>query len=286
MLFLLRTHGSDRCFDPDRGRRGRTMSDLQNELGLSDEELAAEGVTALPDKEVVSILDLNADIDLNLDVAAPVDLAVAANANVAAPIDAAVGANVLSEGSTAQALSDQGVLIDQGIDADATATADQGSVIDQTGEGAEAGGTDGFAAQPLAGDATSDPVGGTVADAGDTVGGAVDGAVDGVDTSGLLDGNLLNVDVNLDADAGLTAPIAGAVAANANVAAPIDAAVAANIGSVDSDAVAISQQDAIITQDITGSAEATTAQCRDRPGRPGACRPGACRPDACRPGPC
>ena len=95
---------------------------------------------------------------------------------------------------------------------------------------------------------------------GDTVGGAVDGAVDGVDTSGLLDGNLLNVDVNLDADAGLTAPIAGAVAANANVAAPIDAAVAANIGSVDSDAVAISQQDAIITQDITGSAEATTAQ--------------------------
>ena len=259
------------------------MSDLQHEPGLSDDELAAEGVTALPDKEVVSILDLNADIDLNLDVAAPVDLAVAANANVAAPIDAAVGANILSEGSTAQALSDQGVLIDQGIDADATATAEQGSTIDQTGEGAAAGDADGLAAQPLAADATAEPADGTLAGVGDTVGdpvggavdgavdgagdavgdsvgGAVDGAVDGVDTSGLLDGNLLNVDVNLDADAGLTAPIAGAVAANANVAAPIDAAVAANIGSVDSDAVAISQQDAIITQDITGSAEATTAQ--------------------------
>ena len=39
------------------------------------------------------------------------DLAVAANANVAAPINAAVGANVLSVDSTAQALSDQGLMI-------------------------------------------------------------------------------------------------------------------------------------------------------------------------------
>ena len=82
---------------------------------LSDEELTAEGGTALPDKEVISLLDLNADLDLGLDAAAPIDLAVAANANVAAPIDAAVGANVLSVGSQAQALADQGVVIDQGI---------------------------------------------------------------------------------------------------------------------------------------------------------------------------
>ena len=54
-----------------------------------------------------------------------------------------------------------------------------------------------------------------------------------------LDGDLLNVDVNLDADADIAAPINGAVAANANVAAPIDAAVAANVGSVDCDATAI-----------------------------------------------
>ena len=53
------------------------------------------------------------------------------------------------------------------------------------------------------------------------------------------------------------------MAANANVAAPIDAAVAANIGSVDSDAIAVSQQDAIITQDITGTAEATADQTSD-----------------------
>ena len=99
--------------------------------GLSPEELAAEGATALPDKEVVSILDLNADVDLAIDAAAPIDLAVAANANVAAPIDAAVGANILSDGSTAQALTDQGVIIDQGIDADAIATSEQDSAIDQ-----------------------------------------------------------------------------------------------------------------------------------------------------------
>ena len=106
------------------------MSDIQQQ-GLSEAELMAEGATALPDKEVVSILDLNADVDLAIDAAAPIDLAVAANLNVAAPIDAAVGANILSEGSTAQALSDQGVIINQGIDADAVATSEQDSTIDQ-----------------------------------------------------------------------------------------------------------------------------------------------------------
>ena len=80
---------------------------------------------------------------------------------------------------------------------------------------------------------------------------------------GMLDGNLLNVDVNVDADADVAAPINGAVAANANVAAPIDAAVGANVGSVGSDAIAVSQQDAIINQDITGSAEATSDQASD-----------------------
>src|SRR3954470_10875607 len=102
------------------------MNDEAHEQdGLTPEELSAQGATALPDKEVVSILDLNADINLAIDAAAPIDLAVAANANVAAPIDAAVGANVLSVGSTAQALSEQTGSITQGLDADATAHADQ-----------------------------------------------------------------------------------------------------------------------------------------------------------------
>ena len=120
------------------------MSD-ELEQGLSDEELDAQGATALPDKEVVSILDLNADIDLAIDAAAPIDLAVAANANVAAPIDAAVGANVLSFDSTAQALSDQGVIINQGIDADATADAVQDSALDQGNDVVDDGTAEGAA---------------------------------------------------------------------------------------------------------------------------------------------
>jgi hypothetical protein len=203
---------------------------------LSSEELAAETGAALPDKEVISLLDLNADLDIALDAAAPIDLAVAANANVAAPIDAAVGANVLSSGSTAQALADQGVLIDQGITGEAVATAPQDSTIDQSDD------TVGTEPAPEPAAATTEA-----------------GAVP-TDPAGVLDGDLLNVDVNLAADLDLASPIAGAVAANANVAAPIDAAVAANVGSIDSQATAVAQQDAIITQDIDANAEATADQ--------------------------
>ncbi len=99
---------------------------------LTPEELEAEGVTALPDKEVVSILDLAADIDLAIDGAAPIDLAIALNANVVAPIDAAVSANLLSNGSTAEAVADQGVLLNQTVAADAIATGIQDSTIDQS----------------------------------------------------------------------------------------------------------------------------------------------------------
>jgi hypothetical protein len=235
--------------------------DETQQSGLSDEELAAEGATALPDKEVVSILDLNADLDLAIDAAAPIDLGVAANANVAAPIDAAVGANVLSVGSEAQALSDQGVLLNQGIDADATAHATQDSGLDQGAAPAPDATPDAApdATPDAAPDAAATDGGGTPTDV--PVGGAVDGAT--TDAGSLTDGNLLNVNVDLDGDANIAAPINGAVAANANVAAPIDAAVAANVGSVDSSAVAVSQQDAIINQDITGSAEATSDQASD-----------------------
>ncbi|GAA2158407.1 peptidoglycan-binding protein [Pedococcus bigeumensis] len=212
---------------------------------LTADELAAEGGTALPDKEVISLLDLNADLDIGLDAAAPIDLAVAANANVAAPIDAAVGANILSAGSEAQAMADQGVLIDQGITGEAVADAGQDSTIDQA---AEAPATD------VPTDATTAPTDGATTPTD---------ATRAATSAGALDGNLLNVDVDLAADLDLAAPIAGAVAANANVAAPIDAAVAANIGSIDSDAVALAQQDAIIVQDIDADADATTDQSSD-----------------------
>jgi hypothetical protein len=221
---------------------------------LSPEELAAETGAALPDKEVISLLDLNADLDIALDAAAPIDLAVAANANVAAPIDAAVGANVLSADSTAQALSDQGVVIDQGITGEATATAPQDSTIDQADDtvGTTDGTTDG-----------TDAAAGTGTDGTGTDGTATEVGAVPTDTGGMLDGNLLNVDVDLAADLDLASPIAGAVAANANVAAPIDAAVSANVGSIGSEATAISQQDAIITQDIDANATATADQQSD-----------------------
>ena len=202
---------------------------------LTPEELEAEEVTALPDKEVVSILDLQVDADIALDLAAPIDLAVAANANVAAPIDAAVGANILSVGSSAQALSDQGVMITQDIVGDATATATQVSDLDQSNDV-----VDGGAPAPAPAPA--------------------DGAVTGIDTEDALSGPVLNVDVNIAADADIAAPIAGAIAANANVAAPIDAAAAANIASVASSATAVSVQDAIIDQSIDGDSTATADQ--------------------------
>ena len=342
---------------------------------LTPEELVSEGVTPLPDKEVVSILDLAADVDLAIDGAAPIDLAVALNANVVAPIDAAVSANLLSDGSTSQALADQGVQVNQTIAADASATGIQDSTIDQsdtveggaaptgdagllsaatttgepTGDAADAMtaagaapldgsvvvGSDGNILGTLDGatgnvlgtdgsiigtlnettgvvvdsngnligtvtglvdgttvlDSTGNVVGvldgatGNVVDSAGNVVGALDpltgqvldasgnlvgtvgqvvddvtDTVDQLDTGDLLKGDLLNVDVNVDLDADLAAPINGAVAANANVAAPIDAAVAANILSENSEATAIAQQDAIITQSITGTAEATSEQ--------------------------
>jgi hypothetical protein len=231
------------------------MSD-ENATPLSEDELAAEGATALPDKEVVSLLDLNADLDLALDVAAPIDLAVAANANVAAPIDAAVSANVLSAGSTAQGLADQDVLIDQGITGDAVANAPQDSSIDQGNDVVDDGSsTDGTATDGTATD-------GTATDGTATDGTATDGSTLGVtDPASALDGDLLNVDVNAALDADLAAPIAGAVAANANVAAPIDASVAANVGSIGSEATAVADQDAVISQHLDDvSAEATADQ--------------------------
>ena len=205
------------------------MSELQR---LSTQDLEAESATALPTKEVMSLLDLNADVDLALDLAAPVDLAVAANLNVAAPIDAAASANVLSLDSTATGVAQQQVLIDQGITGDATANAPQTSTIDQSQD-----------ALP-----EQDPVDGT------TEGGEI--AIGDI-TAG---GNLLDVDLNLDASIDGAAPIAGAVAANANIAAPIDAAVAANVGSIGSEATAVADQTAIINQNLDVTASATAEQ--------------------------
>jgi hypothetical protein len=107
---------------------------------LTPEEMEAQDVSTLPDREAMStidptgsssLLDIQANIDAALDIAAPVDAAVAANANVAAPIDAAVSANALSPDATSLASAPQTSLISQDLDGVANATADQTSDIDQ-----------------------------------------------------------------------------------------------------------------------------------------------------------
>ena len=111
--------------------------------GLAPEELAAQDASALPDREAMStiptsLLDLDVNVDAALDLAAPVNAGVAANANAALPIDAAVSANVLSPGSESGAQAVQSSVINQELDGVAIADPNQGSDIDQ-GEAAAAG---------------------------------------------------------------------------------------------------------------------------------------------------
>ena len=116
----------------------RTSQDQDLEQ-VSMDEIEAEGATSLPNKEVMSLLDVNANVDLGLDLAAPVDLAVAANLNVAAPIEAAASANLLSADAEAVAISQQHGTIDQGISGSAEATAPQDATIDQNSDVVDAG---------------------------------------------------------------------------------------------------------------------------------------------------
>jgi hypothetical protein len=255
---------------------------------LTPAELEAELGTALPAKEVMSLLDLNIDIDLALALAAPIDLAIAGNLNVAAPIDASVSANILSLFSTAYSQATQGVMIDQYISGEAIATAPQDASITQIQNpdgGGDGGGTAGTATVDVSDtvddttdvvddttgnvvDGVTDVVDGTTGDVVDGVTDVVDGTtgvVSDVTNGGVLDGGpLVNVDVRVHLDADLAAPIAGAVAVNANVVAPIDVAAAANVGSVGSEAIAVSDQQAIITQTLDNvKAEATAEQTAD-----------------------
>jgi hypothetical protein len=278
---------------------------------VSMDEIEAEDAVSLPNKEVLSLLDVNANVDLGLDLAAPVDLAAAANLNVAAPIEASAAANVLSPDAQAVSLAHQSGSIDQGISGTADATAPQHAEITQdanadsgapaTGTTAEpaaatteptAAGTD---AAPTA-DATTGAVTGAVDGATGTVTGAVDGATGGTtepvtgavgdavgDATGsvgdavggttgavgdatdgvqnlLNGGSLLNADVNIHANANLTAPIDGAVAVNGNVAAPIDAAVAANVGSDHAVAEALAPQEINISQHLDNVEANATAE--------------------------
>ena len=310
---------SSRAADLDEADRERLLALTPGRLhrpGASGSSTA--GATALPDKEVLSLLDVNANVDLGLDLAAPVDLAAAANLNVAAPIEAAASANLLSPDAQALAVAQQTGSIDQSISGSAEATADAGR-DDRAGRrrerrrrtrpppaterpraagaaptGAVAGAVDGATGAVDGATGAVDGATGAVDGATGAVerrdrrgrrrdrrgrrrdgrgrrrdrrgrrrdrsrcDGATDGVTGGVDSL-LNGGSLLDANVNIDADADLTAPIAGAVAANANVAAPIDAAVAANIGSEGAVAQAAAR---------AGRRHLADARRRQRPRRP------------------
>jgi hypothetical protein len=209
---------------------------------LTPADIDAETATALPNKEVLSLLDVNANVDLGLDLAAPVDLAAAANLNVAAPIEAAASANVLSPDATAIGVAEQQGSISQGITGSADATAPQHADVTQSGNtGSNAGSTTGATDGSTAG----------------TTSGGITGGTDSL----LNGGSLLDANVNLNANADLAAPVDGAVAANANIAAPVDAAVGANVLSPGATAEALAPQQIDISQNLDHvSADATADQ--------------------------
>jgi hypothetical protein len=207
---------------------------------VSFQELEDESVVALPNKEVLSLLDVTANANLGLDLAAPVDLAAAADLNVAAPIEAAATANVLSPGAEAVGLADQQGVIEQGLSGHATATAPQHAQVDQNSSTSGTTGTTGGAGSA-----------GTTGTSSGTSGG-VDSLLNG--------GSLLDANVNIDANANVAAPIDGAVAANANVAAPVDAAVGANVASPDAVAEAVAPQHVDVVQNLDANATATADQ--------------------------
>src|SRR3954451_4191698 len=135
---------------------------------VSDDEIEAEEAVSLPDKEVMSVLDVNANVDLGLNLAAPVDLAVAANLNVAAPIEAAASANLLSADAEAVSIAQQHGAIDQGISGSADATAPQHAEVTQ-----DANADQGDAA-PV-NDGAGGDLGGAAGSAAGDVGGAAGG---------------------------------------------------------------------------------------------------------------
>ena len=205
---------------------------------VSMDEIEAEDAVSLPNKEVMSLLDVNANVDLGLDLAAPVDLAAAANLNVAAPIEASASANVLSPDAQAVSEAYQHGSIQQGITGNVEATAPQHATVGQDSSNA------------FPPDST-----GTGGSTGGTTSGGVDSLLNG--------GSLLDANVNIHADANLAAPIDGAVAAQGNVAAPIDAAVSANVASPGAAAEALAPQQVDIQQNIDGNATATAEQTAD-----------------------
>ena len=173
------------------------------------------------------ILDLNADLDLALDAAAPIDLAVAANANVAAPIDAAVGANILSVRLRGPGAGRPGRDHRPGHHRRRRGDRGQDSTIDQGNDAVDADRTPTRLHRAAAAGRHADPAHGEPP--------ATAGALPPTPRRRARRQPAQRERRPGRRRSTSPRPINGAVAANANVAAPIDAAVAANIGSIDSE---------------------------------------------------
>jgi hypothetical protein len=72
--------------------------DSQPSNGISPEELAAESVIPLPDEGDISLLDLNSNLDLALDTAAPIDFTIPANDGATATDDPSFDTSPTSTG--------------------------------------------------------------------------------------------------------------------------------------------------------------------------------------------
>lgn len=100
--------------------------------GTDDTDITQTDPTDVASALNSGLLNVDANISLDADLAAPIAGAVAANANAAVPINASVAANVVSIGSEAVSVADQQAIITQNLDdVEAVATADQDSTIDQ-----------------------------------------------------------------------------------------------------------------------------------------------------------
>ena len=113
------------------GRASDKEAVVDDKHQVSMDEIEAETRSTFRTRRCCPLLDVNANVDLGLDLAAPVDLAAAANLNVAAPIEAAATANVLSPDGEAVGLAEQTGHIDQGISGGATANAPQHAGVSQ-----------------------------------------------------------------------------------------------------------------------------------------------------------
>jgi hypothetical protein len=75
-----------------------------SQRGLSNDELAAEQGSDLPDREAMSLLDFGFNVE---------DIE---NLNLAVPINQAIAANINTNASIASADADQLVIVDQGLE--------------------------------------------------------------------------------------------------------------------------------------------------------------------------